>query len=114
MTGPRYTPLALSLPATVPFVGPETQERARGVPFTARLGANEPVELRSSMDELIEGFDLSQFGSAPTKFDVADLGPMTAKAVAAGGDWSYLADHTQEVSAAPKGAKAKWAAMKSA
>ncbi|WP_069300842.1 glutamate--tRNA ligase [Neptunicoccus sediminis] len=49
----------------------------------ARLGANEPVELRSSMDELIEGFDLSQFGSAPTKFDVADLGPMTAKAVAA-------------------------------
>ncbi|PLS22360.1 glutamate--tRNA ligase [Neptunicoccus cionae] len=49
----------------------------------ARLGANEPVELRSSMEELIEGFDLSQFGSAPTKFDVADLGPMTAKAVAA-------------------------------
>ncbi|GGA08381.1 glutamate--tRNA ligase [Neptunicoccus cionae] len=49
----------------------------------ARLGANEPVELRSSMEELIEGFDLSQFGSAPTKFDVADLGPMTAKTVAA-------------------------------
>ena len=49
----------------------------------ARLGANEPVELRSSMEELIDGFDLSQFGSAPTKFDVADLGPMTAKAVAA-------------------------------
>ncbi|UWQ25893.1 pyridoxal phosphate-dependent aminotransferase [Leisingera aquaemixtae] len=43
MTGPRYTPLALSLPATVPFVGPETQERARGVPFTARLGANENI-----------------------------------------------------------------------
>nr|WP_323776688.1 glutamate--tRNA ligase [Amylibacter sp.] len=49
----------------------------------ARLGANEPVELRSSMQELIDGFDLSQFGSAPTKFDVADLGPMTAKTVAA-------------------------------
>ncbi|MDV7144501.1 pyridoxal phosphate-dependent aminotransferase [Tropicimonas sp. TH_r6] len=41
MTGPRYTPLAASLPATVPFVGPETQERARGRPFAARLGANE-------------------------------------------------------------------------
>ena len=38
---PRLTPLAASLPATVPFVGPETQERQRGVPFTARLGANE-------------------------------------------------------------------------
>ncbi|MBV1897068.1 MAG: pyridoxal phosphate-dependent aminotransferase [Rhodobacteraceae bacterium] len=43
MTDPRYTPLALSLPATVPFVGPETQERQRGAPFDARLGANENV-----------------------------------------------------------------------
>ena len=41
MTHPRYTDLAQSLPATVPFVGPETQERARGRPFAARLGANE-------------------------------------------------------------------------
>ena len=43
MTGPRYTPLADSLPASVPFVGPETQERQRGRPFRARLGANESV-----------------------------------------------------------------------
>ncbi|MBB94075.1 MAG: histidinol-phosphate aminotransferase [Rhodobacteraceae bacterium] len=43
MTPPRYTPLAQSLPATVPFVGPEAQERARGKAFTARLGANENV-----------------------------------------------------------------------
>ncbi|MGL4311471.1 MAG: pyridoxal phosphate-dependent aminotransferase [Paracoccaceae bacterium] len=39
--GPRYTPLAAALPATVPFVGPEAQERARGKVFRARLGANE-------------------------------------------------------------------------
>ena len=38
---PRFTALAQSLPPTVPFVGPETQERARGAEFTARLGANE-------------------------------------------------------------------------
>ncbi len=38
---PRLTPLAASLPATVPFVGPEAQERARGTAFIARLGANE-------------------------------------------------------------------------
>ena len=38
---PRLTPLVAGLPATVPFVGPEEQERARGVPFRARLGANE-------------------------------------------------------------------------
>ena len=41
MTGPRYTDLLRTLPATVPFVGPEEQERARGRPFRARLGANE-------------------------------------------------------------------------
>ena len=38
---PRLTRLVAALPATVPFVGPETQERARGRPFAARLGANE-------------------------------------------------------------------------
>ncbi len=43
MTHTRLTPLAESLPATVPFVGPETQERARGQAFDARLGANESV-----------------------------------------------------------------------
>ena len=43
MSDPRLTPLAQSLPATVPFVGPEQQERDRGAPFTARLGANESV-----------------------------------------------------------------------
>ena len=40
---PRLTPLVASLPATVPFVGPETQERAMGRAFDARLGANENV-----------------------------------------------------------------------
>ncbi len=43
MTGPRFTPLAQSLPASVPFVGPETAERAQGRGFAARLGANENV-----------------------------------------------------------------------
>ena len=43
MSDPRLTPLVASLPATVPFVGPEAQERASGRPFAARLGANESV-----------------------------------------------------------------------
>ena len=42
-TDPRLTPLVASLPASVPFVGPEAQERARGAPFAARLGANESL-----------------------------------------------------------------------
>ena len=45
----------------------------------ARLGSSDPVELRSEMAELIDGFDVSRFGSAPTKFDVQDLFPLTAK-----------------------------------
>ena len=45
----------------------------------ARLGSSQPVELRLSLDEIAEGFDLSQFGSAPTKFDAGDLWPLTAK-----------------------------------
>lgn len=42
MTGfKRFTPLVQSLPASVPFVGPETSERASGTLFKARIGANE-------------------------------------------------------------------------
>ncbi|RMF39909.1 MAG: pyridoxal phosphate-dependent aminotransferase [Alphaproteobacteria bacterium] len=43
MTGPGYTALAAGLPASVPFVGPEAQERALGRAFRARIGANESV-----------------------------------------------------------------------
>ena len=39
----KLTPLAASLPSTVPFVGPETMERQKGRPFKARLGANESL-----------------------------------------------------------------------
>lgn len=45
----------------------------------ARLGSSDPVELRSEMAELIEGFDINRFGAAPTKFDVEDLYPLTAR-----------------------------------
>lgn len=58
------TPLVHSLPATVPFVGPETQERSRGRTFRARLGANE-----------------SGFGPAPSV--------LAAIAAGAGEAWMY-------------------------
>lgn len=62
--------------------------RARGVEplailsLMARLGSADPVELRASHEELVEGFDLARFGAAPTKFDEADLGPLTARHLA--------------------------------
>ncbi|WP_068115502.1 glutamate--tRNA ligase [Tropicimonas marinistellae] len=59
--------------------------RARGVEplallsLMARLGSSDPVELRSSHQELIDGFELTHFGAAPTKFDADDLWPLTAR-----------------------------------
>ncbi len=47
----------------------------------ARLGSSDPVELRSTHQDLIDGFDMSKFGSAPTKFDAEDLKPLTARVV---------------------------------
>ena len=58
--------------------------RAQGVQpmallsLLARLGSSDPVELRRDMAELIDGFAIDRFGAAPTKFDVADLMPLTA------------------------------------
>lgn len=57
--------------------------RAQGVTpaallsLMARLGSSQPVELQLTLDEISEGFDLSQFGAAPTKFDTEDLWPLT-------------------------------------
>ncbi len=57
--------------------------RARGVEplallsLMARLGSSKPVELAASMDDLIAGFDVGSFGTAPTKFDAEDLFPLT-------------------------------------
>jgi glutamyl-tRNA synthetase len=53
----------------------------------ARLGSSDPVELRENIGEIVGGFDIAKFGSAPTKFDFEDLKPLTAR---------YLAtqDHT--------------------
>ncbi len=45
----------------------------------ARLGSSDPVELRANIDEVVGGFDISKFGSAPTKFDAEDLKPLTAR-----------------------------------
>jgi glutamyl-tRNA synthetase len=48
----------------------------------ARLGSSDPVELRASIAEVVTGFDLAKFGSAPTKFDADDLVPLTARHLA--------------------------------
>ncbi|RYG93110.1 glutamate--tRNA ligase [Loktanella sp. IMCC34160] len=49
----------------------------------ARLGSSDPVELRGDLSEVVAGFDVTKFGAAPTKFDPADLEPLTARVNAA-------------------------------
>ena len=75
MSRPRFTALVESLPSFVPFVGPEAQERARGQPFRARLGANE-----------------SLFGPSPKA--------LTAMRAAAEGNWMYADPESYELRAA--------------
>lgn len=75
MSRPRLTPLIESLPAFVPFVGPEARERASGRRFRARLGANE-----------------SLFGPSPKA--------VAAMAAAAGENWKYADPESYELRAA--------------
>tara|TARA_R110002051_G_scaffold159688_3_gene231203 strand:- start:8249 stop:9361 length:1113 start_codon:yes stop_codon:yes gene_type:complete len=59
---PRLTALAATLPASVPFVGPEAQERSNGSPFAARLGANEcgfgpsPLAIKAMQDAAVDAW----------------------------------------------------------
>lgn len=57
----------------------------------ARLGSSDPVELRANIGEVVDGFDISKFGSAPTKFDAEDLKPLTARYLATQ-DYTAVAD----------------------
>ncbi|MEP1352458.1 MAG: pyridoxal phosphate-dependent aminotransferase [Tateyamaria sp.] len=72
MTDLRLTALAASLPSTVPFVGPEAQERKLGTPFLARLGANEnnfgPSPLAS---EAMAATDVWNYGD-PESFELRE------------------------------------------
>ncbi len=45
----------------------------------ARLGSSQPVELQDDLGAIADGFDINHFGSAPTKFDVNDLFPLTGR-----------------------------------
>ena len=69
---PQFTPLVASLPSTVPFVGPETQERARGREFKARIGANEnvfgpsPVAIQAMAESATESWKYAD----PENFDL--------------------------------------------
>ena len=73
----------------------------------ARLGSSQPVELQGGLDEIVAGFDLSSFGAAPTKFDVADLFPLTAHALAHK-PYAAVADYVRGLGVPDEIAEAFW------
>ncbi|GAB4264258.1 MAG: glutamate--tRNA ligase [Pararhodobacter sp.] len=82
-------------------------ERMALLSLMARLGSSQPVELRASLDEIAEGFDLSQFGAAPTKFDAEDLWPLTRAHVQAL-PFEAMADDLAEIGVPADLAPAFW------
>lgn len=43
------------------------------------IGTANPIELSESIEELVRNFDLTHFGSSPTKIDVKNLQPLSVK-----------------------------------
>ncbi|MCA2012524.1 glutamate--tRNA ligase [Cereibacter sphaeroides] len=82
-------------------------ERMALLSLMARLGSSQPVELRANLDEIAEGFELSQFGSAPTKFDAEDLWPLTRAHVQAL-QVEAVADHLTAIGVPAEIAPAFW------
>ena len=81
------------------------------VSLMARLGSADPVELRATLDEVVAGFELSRFGSAPTKFDEADLAPLTARALHGLG-YPAMAGHLAALGVPEAMAPAFWEAVR--
>jgi glutamyl-tRNA synthetase len=53
------------------------------VSFMARLGSARPVEVMTSLDDIVAGFDIHSFGLSPTKFDPEELQLHSAKTLRA-------------------------------
>ncbi|QHQ35485.1 glutamate--tRNA ligase [Algicella marina] len=77
----------------------------------ARLGSSQPVELREHIGEVIDGFDLSHFGAAPTKFDVEDLRPLTAR-ILHGRSYGDVAGELEAIGVPETLAEAFWLAIR--
>ncbi len=78
LTGPQGEALSKRLGTlSLRDLRAEGVERMALLSLMARLGSSQPVVLAADLDEIAAGFDLAQFGAAPTKFDPEDLWPLT-------------------------------------
>lgn len=104
---PRLTPLVAALPATVPFVGPEAQERARGRPFVARLGANEngfgpsPRAIAAVQAEAAQVWKYGDAGSHDLRHVLADHHGVPAECIVVGEGIDGLLGNLVRLTVAP-------------
>ena len=72
----------------------------------ARLGTSQPVEARTSLASLAEGFDFATFGRAPAHFDLAEVEQLNAKLL-------HITDFAAVADRLPAGAgEAEWRALR--
>ena len=72
----------------------------------ARLGTSQPVEPRTTIAALAEGFTFATFGRAPAHFDLAEVEQLNAKLL-------HLTDHADVADRLPAGTSAAdWAALR--
>jgi glutamyl-tRNA synthetase len=72
----------------------------------ARLGTSQPVEARTSLDALAEGFDFATFGRAPAHFDMAEVQQLNSKLL-------HHLDYADVASRLPEGiGEAEWLALR--
>jgi len=64
--------------------------------FIARIGSSQPVEPVTSIDELVERFDIASYGTAPTRFDPDELHLLSAKTLRAL-PYEAVADRLREI-----------------
>ena len=72
----------------------------------ARLGTSQPVEAKTSLAALADGFDFATFGRAPAHFDLAEVEQLNAKLL-------HLTDHADVADRLPAGTtEADWTALR--
>ena len=72
----------------------------------ARLGTSQPVEPRTSLAALAEGFDFATFGRAPAHFDLAEVEQLNSKLL-------HHLDHADVADRLPEGiGEAEWIALR--
>ena len=103
----RFTDLVESLPAAVPFVGPETLERRRGKPFDARLGANEsafgmsPKAVQALTEAATRGSWYGDAESWPVREKLAEIHGVAPDQILVGAGIDAILGNTVRMMAGP-------------